>query len=150
MRRPRLLLWGMALVVLVGIAGVLRRCASEWARTSNEAHAIAVLREMSYRQEQYRRSHGHGLYADRFELLRQIPTDEAEIPFGTSHGYTFRLVTATAEIWAATAVPVSATESGNRAFYNDERGMIRWGPASAGEPDRTSLPIGQDLPKRGQ
>jgi len=105
----------------------------------NEASAISSLRTMTTVNEQYRtrfQEYPPGLA----DLLAEQYIDEV-LASGEKSGYTFTYTRVDPRVeWECTAVPVTVGTTGERGFFVDESGVIRFDGAG-GAPDATFPPI---------
>ena len=103
-------------------------------KAANEASAIGYMRTWSTAQEMYHRK--HGTYASDTQLL----VDEGYLPHsGEQNGYTFETSSSSQYFWAGNARPVSPGATGERYFYSDVTGVIRY--ALDGDAGPSSPPI---------
>lgn len=102
-------------------------------KAANEAAAIAYIRNWSSAQEIYLTLHQS--YADANDQLVADGLVTAADP--SRLGYTFQLNAATARQWSGAAAPAEPGVTGDRYFFLDESGVIRWvrgAPADASSP----------------
>ncbi len=113
----------IAIIAAIAIPNLLRS-----RMAANEAAAIGALRTLSSSQENYRNNSGTGLYGTLALLAGATPPYiDSALGAGISRGYTVAVVGApTADVWSATAVPNTVGSSGNRGFFIDESGVIRF------------------------
>jgi prepilin-type N-terminal cleavage/methylation domain-containing protein len=100
-------------------------------KAGNEASAISSLRTLTTVNEQYR---------TRFQEYPSLLTDlsaegyiDSVLAAGQKSGYTFTYAVGanpTAE-WTCTADPVNVTVTGDRYFFVDQSGVIRFDPLAA-------------------
>ncbi|MHC4664113.1 MAG: type IV pilin protein [Planctomycetota bacterium] len=107
-------------------------------KAAHEASAIASLRTVSSTQEQYHSR--FGAYGDLSQLLAEQYIDPA-LGSGTKSGYSFSIVSADADTWACVAVPTTPGTTGDRGFYVDQVGVIRFTPDGSA-PNGSSAPVG--------
>ncbi len=124
----------IAIIAAIAIPNLLRS-----RMAANEAAAIGALRTLSSSQENYRNNSGTGLYGTLAQLSGATPPYiDAALGAGTSRGYTVAIVgTPDSDTWSATAVPNTVGSSGNRGFFIDESGVIRF-TTDGSAPDTSS------------
>jgi len=109
-------------------------------KTANEAAAIGSLRTLVTAQTMFRESDKDGNGADYAGTLTQLGTYrliDPTLASGTKQGYDFEIGVATAYDWNVQAYPVSPGRSGDRYFFTDESGVIRFNrtaPATVNDP----------------
>lgn len=120
---------------------------------SNEAAAIDALRAISTAEARYRDADqdGDGAfdYAPRLDdLARHGSLIDSVLAKGTKQGYLFRVEVEGdgRERFRAYAVPQSPGKSGDRAFFVDETGVIRWAPAGRGPATESDPPLERVTP----
>ena len=113
----------IAIIAAIAIPNLLRSRIA-----ANEAAAIGALRTLSSAQENYRNNSGTNLYGTLAELSGATPPYiDSALGGGVSRGYTVAIVgVPDADSWSATAVPTTVGTSGNRGFFIDESGVIRY------------------------
>ena len=113
----------IAIIAAIAIPNLLRSRIA-----ANEAAAIGGLRTLSSAQENYRNNSGTNVYGTLAELSGASPPYiDSALGSGISRGYTVAIVgTPDADSWSATAVPTTVGSSGNRGFFIDESGVIRY------------------------
>jgi prepilin-type N-terminal cleavage/methylation domain-containing protein len=105
---------------------------------ANEAVAISYMRSWCSAQELYHMR--HGFYADADNQL----FDEGLVDgrgAADSHGYTFSIDNGQGSLynWWGTARPDLPGQTGNRWFFIDQAGGIRW--STSGQADSNSTPL---------
>ena len=94
-------------------------------KSGHEAAIIASLRTLSSTQEQYHSRFGS--YGSLANLLAEAYIDPV-LGSGTKSGYTIAMVSATVDVWSATAVPTTIGTTGDRGFFVDNSGVLRFTP----------------------
>lgn len=95
---------------------------------ANEAGAIQSLRTLVSAEDTFRNTEGLNRYGSLAEL-RDVnpPCIDPALGSGTAAGYTITVVGAPAsDTWAAVAIPNVVGSTGNRGFYVDQSGVIRY------------------------
>ncbi len=95
----------------------------------NEASAISSLRTLSTVNEQYRTRFGG--YATSLALLNTENYIDSVLGGGAKSGYNFAPYAAAATTWSCGASPQVANRTGDRFFFTDESGVIRFDTAAA-------------------
>ena len=113
----------IAIIAAIAIPNLLRSRIA-----ANEAAAVGALRTLSSAQENYRNNSGTGEYGILADLSGATPPYiDGALGGGTSRGYTVAIVgTPDADSWAASAIPNTVSTTGNRGFFVDESGVIRF------------------------
>ena len=113
----------IAIIAAIAIPNLLRS-----RMAANEAAAIGALRTLSSAQENYRNNSGTNLYGTLAQLSGATPPYiDSALGAGISRGYTVAIVgTPDANAYVATAVPNSVGTTGNRGFFIDQSGVIRF------------------------
>jgi len=96
-------------------------------KAGNEASAISSLRTMTTVNEQYRTR--FGAYADALATLNTEGYIDNVLSTGAKSGYTFGY-TGGANTWSCTADPTDPTVTGDRYFFVDQSGVIRFNAAA--------------------
>ena len=105
-------------------------------KAGNEASAISSLRALTTTQEQYRTR--FQVYAPTLADLQAAGYIDDVLATGVKSGYTFSDPAGTATTWSVVSSP-SGAETGDRGFFVDQTGVIRWAePAPA---DVNSQPL---------
>ncbi|MHC4663377.1 MAG: type IV pilin protein [Planctomycetota bacterium] len=91
-------------------------------KSGHEAAIIASLRTLSSTEEQY--NSRFGAYGSLADLLTEEYIDPV-LGSGTKSGYSVTL-TPGPDTWAATAVPTTPGTTGDRGFYVDQTGVLRF------------------------
>src|SRR5687767_8843557 len=124
------------LMIVIAIIAIIAAIAIpnliEARKGSNEAAAIGALRTISTAQSLYREGdkEGDGTfdYAGSLTELTVNNTNliDSVLAKGTKQGYHFSILAADAFTWSASATPAAHRKSGDRYFYCDESGVIRF------------------------
>ena len=128
------------LMIVIAIIAIIAAIAIpnliEARKGSNEAAAIGALRTMTTAQALYREGDkGHFgtlIYCTALgpvataNTLSNVRLVDGVLGSGTKQGYTFAIVQADNFTWSATASPATPTKSGDRYFFVDESGVIRF------------------------
>jgi type IV pilus assembly protein PilA len=119
----------MVVVAVIGIVASIALPNFLRARISaNEAAAIQSLRTLVSAEDSFRNTAGLGRFATLNELSTAIPPciDNA-LGAGKVSGYTVTMVGVPGpDTWAATAIPNVVGTTGNRGFFVDQSGVIRF------------------------
>ena len=105
-------------------------------KAGNEASAISSLRTLTTVNEQYRTRFQN--YSDDLDGLTTAGYIDSVLGGGQKSGYTFDYSKADST-WSCKADPVSEGNDGDRHFFVDQSGIIRFSAAS--EANATSSPI---------
>ena len=100
-------------------------------KAGNEASAISSLRTLTTVNEQYRtrfQAYSVTLVNLSIPALGYI---DAVLGAGTKSGYVFTYATPSINTWNCNAAPLVATTTGDRFFFVDQSGVIRFDPAAA-------------------
>ena len=132
------------LLVVVIIIGVIAAIAisnlSQTKGAANEASAISSIRNLMTSQYTYATTKGGGKYASDLSVLESAGLIDAVLGGGNKDGYSFGVVsTGGAVMFTATANPVSPGFSGNRYFFVDESGVIRF--STSGTASSSNSPL---------
>ncbi|RME76637.1 MAG: type II secretion system protein [Planctomycetota bacterium] len=140
----------LEMLVAIAIAGVLAAMAVpiliDSRKRGNESNAIVSMRQIHTAQTaflQYDKDRdGQPDYAtDLAELYTSGKLINEVLATGEMLGYQFALLPGPeARTWSATAVPVEPGRSGDRSFWIDEAGVIRYSTSGVAGPD--DPPIG--------
>jgi hypothetical protein len=113
----------------------------------NEASAIGALRTLNTAQALFREGdldkNGVLDYASSLAELGaklRAPLIDPALASGTRHGYTFTILQADRFTWSCVASPRRPGRTGDRYFFIDESGVIRFANSSAAS--SLSIPIG--------
>jgi type IV pilus assembly protein PilA len=111
----------LSILVVLAVAGY-----SNSRKSANEASAIASLRTVSSMQSIYRVRFGS--YATLTDLTTNGYMDDSYSD-GEKSGYVFSSSAVPSEVaWALSAQPLNPGVSGDRRFFVDESGVIRFNP----------------------
>jgi general secretion pathway protein G len=123
----------IGIITSIAVPSLLRSKAA-----ANEAVAISYMRSWSAAQELYHTN--HGCYADADNQLFDERLIDGHNP-ANSHGYTFSLDNPPGSqyTWWGQASPDIPGETGNRWFYIDQTGVIRWSTSGAVNSNSPSL-----------
>ncbi len=126
----------IAMVATIAIPSLRRSKLS-----ANEAASIGALRTLSTAQENFHSTSGFNTYADMADLVGTAPPyiDDA-LAAGKTPGYIVAVIDSTPESWAALAVPNLYGSTGNRSFYIDQSGVIRF-TADGSVPTNADPPV---------
>jgi len=113
----------IAILATIGLPNLLRAKMS-----ANEASAIQSLRTLVSAQDTFHNTQGTNRYGTLIELSAAIPPCiDPGLGSGTVSGYTVTIVGAPdSDTWAAVAIPNVVGTAGNRGFYVDQSGIIRF------------------------
>ena len=137
------------LMIVIAIIAIIAAIAIpnliEARKGANEAAAIGALRTISTAQSLYREGDkdGNGTFDYATELAGLFSNGrlvDQVLGAGTKQGYLFSVVSADQFTWSARAVPHGPKKSGDRYFFVDESGVIRF--STTGAATTTSSPIG--------
>ena len=97
--------------------------------SSGESSAIASLKTLVTAEEQYKAISGSGIYVALTQLSASTPPYVDDVlGAGRKGGYSFVLTVGTpaSANWTATARPVKPGKTGNRYFFVDSSGVVRF------------------------
>lgn len=127
-------------MIVVAIIGIILSIAIPSIRNSrksaNEASAIASLKALSSANEQYKTRFKR--YATTLRNLSQTSFIDSVLGSGTKSGYRFTY-TGAANTWTTRAAPSVAGTTGDRGFFVNQTGVIRFRPS--GNATATSPPV---------
>ena len=95
-------------------------------KAGNEAAAIGNLRVLCSAQAIHREQSTQQ-YADNLAELARAGMIDDQLGSGAKSGYLFEMLQGDQDTWSATATPKDGAQ-GNRAFFVDESGIIRYTP----------------------
>jgi prepilin-type N-terminal cleavage/methylation domain-containing protein len=128
----------MLVVALIAIIAAIAIPSLMKARNaSNEASAISSLRTLTTANNHYRTR--FQAYASALTDLSAARYIDDTLGSGTKSGYNFTYTTAGADTWSVGALPVAAGLTGDRGFFVDESGVIRFN--ATGSATSASNPI---------
>jgi prepilin-type N-terminal cleavage/methylation domain-containing protein len=123
------------LMIVIAIIAIIAAIAIpnliEARKGSNEAAAIGALRTISTAQSLYREGDkdGNGVF-DYASSLAQLASAggliDSVLGGGVKQGYLFTMTSSSRFEWSARANPASHRKSGDRSFFVDESGVIRF------------------------
>ncbi|MCY3775060.1 MAG: prepilin-type N-terminal cleavage/methylation domain-containing protein [Candidatus Aminicenantes bacterium] len=116
----------MIVVAVIGIISIL--AVPNFMRSrlfANETSAIASLRVIVTGEITYASTVGNGSFGSKDELVAQGLIDAA-LGSGNKDGYNLSLTADGSTGFTATAVPVTVGTTGQRGFYADQTGVIRY------------------------
>lgn len=136
------------LMIVIAIIAIIAAIAIpnliEARKGSNEAAAIGALRTVSTAQAMFREGDKDGdgrlNYATSLAELSTFNLVDDVLGAGTKQGYSFTILGASTFEWSAAADPVVPGSSGDRYFFVDESGVIRFSTTTTAT--STSSPIG--------
>jgi Tfp pilus assembly protein PilE len=120
----------LAIVLAVWTITLIPRITSCGCSTRYEASAIASLRTLSIVSEQYRKRFDTYPVTTPLATLETTGYVDSNLGAGSKSGYDFVFV-GTASTWTCTAAPTIPTSTGDRFFFIDESGVIRWDGTAA-------------------
>ena len=133
----------MIVVAIIGIISIL--AVPNFMRSrlfANETSAIASLRVIVTSEITYASTVGNGSFATTDELVAQGLIDSA-LGSGTKDGYNLTLTPDGATGFTIIAVPVTVGTSGQRGFFADQSGVIRYSDDGSA-PTAASPPLGTE------
>jgi hypothetical protein len=138
---------GACLIIPIGAAILIPNLIKN-RQAANESVAIGTLRVINTAEALYReadRGHNNKLvYAKSLKELRDADLIDPVLASGTKHGYVFSVESKEDLLWSATAVPQSPGKTGDRSFFIDESGVIRYRQASQpGTAGPSDTPVGR-------
>ena len=122
------------LLIVVAIIGIIAAIAVpnllQSKAAANEASAISSLRNIVTSQITYSATTGAGSYAATLAILSSQKLVDSVLGAGTKDGYNFT-VTGGTNTFVVNSNPVTPGSTGNRYFFSDESGVIRFATAAA-------------------
>ena len=112
-----------AILVIIGFFAFLAPRSRQAA--ANEASAIFSMRNTATAQSTYLATTGEGSYAPDLATLSAENLIDSILGSGTKDGYMFT-VSGEDSTFTVTAAPQVSDETGQRSFFSDETGVIRW------------------------
>ncbi|MBN1419109.1 MAG: prepilin-type N-terminal cleavage/methylation domain-containing protein [Planctomycetes bacterium] len=106
-------------------------------KSGNEASAISSLRTLCTVNEQYRTR--YQAYGGSLANLNAAGYIDSVLSGGAKSGYTFTYASTSANTWTCNANPTTAGTTGDRGFFADQTGVIRF--VASGAADATSAPL---------
>ena len=137
------------LMIVIAIIAIIAAIAIpnliEARKGSNEAAAIGALRTLNTAQSLFREGDkDHNGTLDYSSTLGLLQTSanliDSVLSSGTKQGYAFTITASTQFTWSATAGPLTPGKSGDRYFFIDESGVIRF--SNTATATSTDTPIG--------
>ncbi|MEE8350193.1 MAG: prepilin-type N-terminal cleavage/methylation domain-containing protein [Acidobacteriota bacterium] len=130
------------LLIVVAIIGIIAAIAVpnllQSKAAANEASAISSLRNVVTSQITYSATTGSGSYASSLTVLSTQKLIDGVLGAGTKAGYNFT-ATGSATAFSVNADPVTPGSTGNRYFFSDESGVIRYNTAAAANASSSAL-----------
>ena len=120
----------LAIVLAIWTIPLIQRITSCGCNTNYEASAIASLRTLSIVSEQYRKRFDTYPVTTPLATLETTGYVDSNLGGGSKSGYDFDFI-GTVTTWTCTAAPTTPTSTGDRYFFVDESGVIRWDGAAA-------------------
>jgi hypothetical protein len=115
----------------------------EGRRGSNEAAAIGALRTLTTAQALFREGDKDNDsvldYASSLEEIQRAGLIDRVLASGLKQGYRFRIIQGNQFTWSAEAYPDQPGVSGDRSFFVDESGVIRFSTAGPATADSTAI-----------
>ncbi|MDA2925153.1 prepilin-type N-terminal cleavage/methylation domain-containing protein [Acidobacteria bacterium AH-259-L09] len=135
------------LLIVVAIIGIIAAIAVpnllQSKAAANEASAISTLRNVATAQITYASTTGSGKYSTDLTTLNSSGLIDSVVSSGTKDGYAFAASsTGTRYTFTAIADPTTFGSTGNRHFFVDESGVIRYTTATAGPATVTDTALG--------
>ena len=94
-------------------------------KASNESAAISAMRALSSAQSQYRTRYGY--YASIADLTA-TGTIDTSFSDGARNGFSFTVISSSQDAWSVQASPLELNVTGDRSFFVDESGVLRFAP----------------------
>ena len=130
------------LLIVVAIIGIIAAIAVpnllQSKAAANEASAISSIRNIVTSQITYSATTGSGSYAATLTVLSTQKLIDGVLGLGTKAGYNF-VVGAGTNTFSVTADPVTPGSTGNRYFFSDESGVIRYSTSATATTASTAL-----------
>lgn len=133
----------IVVAIIAIIAGIAMPNLLRTKMAANEAGAIQSLRTLVSAQDLFRNTQGLNRYGTLAELRDVVPPCvDGALGSGTISGYTVSDVGAPgSDTWEAVALPNTVGATGNRGFFVDESGVLRY-TVDGSPPDETSPELG--------
>ena len=132
------------LLIVVALIGILAALAVpnlvQSKKAANEASAIASVRNLVTAEITYASTLGGGNFGSLAELSAENFADEV-LGSGQKDGYDFSVAANESVGFSVIATPTVPGTTGERSFYGDETGVIRYA-VDGTVPDSTSPPLG--------
>ena len=130
------------LLIVVAIIGIIAAIAVpnllQSKAAANEASSISSIRNIVTSQITYSATTGSGSYSATLATLSSQKLIDSVLGSGTKDGYNFT-VAGTTNTFVINADPVTPGSTGNRYFFSDESGVIRY--STSGAASATSSPL---------
>ena len=130
------------LLIVVAIIGIIAAIAVpnllQSKAAANEASSISSIRNIVTSQITYSATTGSGSYSANLSTLSSQKLIDSILGSGTKNGYNFT-VAGTTNTFVINANPVTPGSTGNRYFFSDESGVIRF--STSGAASATSNPL---------
>ena len=130
------------LLIVVAIIGIIAAIAVpnllQSKAAANEASSISSIRNIVTSQITYSATAGSGSYSATLATLSSQKLIDSVLGSGTKDGYNFT-VAGTTNTFVINADPVTPGSTGNRYFFSDESGVIRY--STSGAASATSSPL---------
>lgn len=145
-RRGFTLIEAMIVIAIMAIiAAIAKPNLLAHRKAHNESYAIRSLRTLMASQAMFlgddRDGDGIDDYAASLAELEDHGLIDDELGAGTTQGYEFSLIVSLDGLaWSATAVPITPGLTGDRRFFVDDSGVIRF--TASGVPTSSDPPIG--------
>ena len=138
------------LMIVIAIIAIIAAIAIpnliEARKGSNEAAAIGAMRTLVTAQSLFREGDkdkdGVLNYAQSVGSLGTYNLIDNTLGSGTKQGYIFSVLGATQFQWSATSSPVVMGKTGDRQFFVDESGVIRFTTSTTSPATVSSPPVG--------
>ena len=128
----------MIVVTIIGIIAIFTvPDFMKWRSLANEKSAISSLQILLTAENIYASNSGDGSFGTLQDLMK-IGVIDAALGSGTKDGYNLLLITDGKAGFTVTLVPIAIGTSGQRGFYSDETGVIRY--SSDGSPPTKKSP----------
>ncbi len=133
----------IVVAIIAIIAGIAMPNLLRTKMAANEAGAIQSLRTLVSAQDLFRNTQGLNRYGTLTELRDAVPPCvDGALGSGTIGGYTVSDAGAPgSDTWGAVALPNTVGATGNRGFFVDESGVLRY-TVDGSPPDETSPELG--------
>ena len=122
------------LLIVVAIIGIIAAIAVpnllQSKAAANEASSISSIRNIVTSQITYSATAGSGSYSATLATLSSQKLIDSVLGSGTKDGYNFT-VAGTTNTFVINADPVTPGSTGNRYFFSDESGVIRYSTSGA-------------------
>ena len=138
------------LMIVIAIIAIIAAIAIpnliEARKGSNEGAAIGAMRTLVTAQSLFREGDKDDNsildYATSIGSLGLYNLIDNTLGSGTKQGYVFSVIGASQYQWSATASPVVMGKTGDRQFFVDETGVIRFTTSTSSAANALSTPVG--------